>query len=316
MAQYDIFNGDADGIISLLQLRLAEPREAIRITGVKRDIALLSQVQHIQAGDRLTVLDISMRNNAQDLKRILQAGAYVLYMDHHTPGERVEHTRLEAVIDCRARMCTAILVDQRLQGAYRAWAVTAAFGDNLADLAHEYAQGYNLPLATLQKLGELVNYNAYGTCLSDLHFHPADLYAQMLPYACPIIFMKEKIDIYQLLEEGYLSDMEQAQAAKILSDKPAGQVLCLTDCAASRRISGLFGNQLAHQNPTRAHAILTAQKGGFLVSIRAPLIHRHGADQLAMSFATGGGRAAAAGINHLPENDVTDFIDAFHQQWS
>ena len=42
---YDVFNGDADGICALLQLRLAEPREAQLVTGVKRDINLLSRVE-------------------------------------------------------------------------------------------------------------------------------------------------------------------------------------------------------------------------------------------------------------------------------
>ena len=44
MADYDVFNGDADGICSLVQLRLAEPRESTLVTGVKRDINLLTQV--------------------------------------------------------------------------------------------------------------------------------------------------------------------------------------------------------------------------------------------------------------------------------
>jgi len=47
--------------------------------------------------------------------------------------------------------------------------------------------------------------------------------------------------------------------------------------------------------PDRAHAILTEQDGGFLVSIRAPISEREGADKLALQFDTGGGRAAAAG---------------------
>jgi len=59
---YDVFNGDADGIISLVQLRLSEPRDAKLITGRKRDIQLLERVS-AQVGDRVTVLDISMRSN-------------------------------------------------------------------------------------------------------------------------------------------------------------------------------------------------------------------------------------------------------------
>ncbi len=57
---YDIFNGDADGIIALLQLRLADPIDSQLITGVKRDIKLVEKVD-VQAGDELTVLDISSR---------------------------------------------------------------------------------------------------------------------------------------------------------------------------------------------------------------------------------------------------------------
>ena len=53
-AAYDIFNGDADGICALIQLRKAEPREATLVTGVKRDINLLARVQ-AEPGDRITV---------------------------------------------------------------------------------------------------------------------------------------------------------------------------------------------------------------------------------------------------------------------
>ena len=35
MAVYDVFNGDADGICALLQLRKVEPLDSHLITGVK-----------------------------------------------------------------------------------------------------------------------------------------------------------------------------------------------------------------------------------------------------------------------------------------
>ena len=44
MAYFDVFNGDADGICALLQLRQHTPRSATLVTGVKRDIGLLSRV--------------------------------------------------------------------------------------------------------------------------------------------------------------------------------------------------------------------------------------------------------------------------------
>ena len=82
--------------------------------------------------------------------------------------------------------------------------------------------------------------------------------------------------------------------------------------AWARRVSGVFANDLARLQPTRAHALLTrSPKGGFVVSVRAPLNHRTGADELCRQFETGGGRKAAAGINHLPEAAIPAFAQAF-----
>jgi len=307
---YDVFNGDADGIISLVQLRLSDPREAELVTGRKRDIKLLDRV-NAEAGDRVTVLDISMRSNLQDLQRILDGGATVLYFDHHNAGEGVDHPNLEAHINTAGEICTAVLVDQYFDGAHRAWAVAASYGDNFPAMAERLAHGYDLPLEALKTLGEMANYNGYGASEADLHFHPADLYREMAGFATPMTFLSEKPDVIAKLTQGYADDLRMAEGSKILDADDSGEIRVLPDAAASRRISGMFGNQLAQENPERAHAILTEQEGGFLVSIRAPISSRQGADDLAMQFETGGGRAAAAGINHLQTQDVDRFVKAF-----
>lgn len=41
---WDVFNGDADGICALLQLRLAKPQNSQLVTGIKRDFELLDRV--------------------------------------------------------------------------------------------------------------------------------------------------------------------------------------------------------------------------------------------------------------------------------
>ena len=310
MADYDIFNGDADGIISLVQLRRAEPRKAQLVTGRKRDINLLAKVR-AGRGDNLTVLDISMRSNQKDLTRILAAGANVFYVDHHNAGDMPDHENLAAIIDTSPEMCTAILVDTVLEGAYRAWAVCAAFGDNFPRLAREKAKGYDLPLGRLQRLGMLVNYNGYGADVTDLLYHPKDLYLELADFDTPMEFLQENTAVFQKLEAGFESDLSAAKAAQIMDEADGGLILALENNASSRRMSGVFGNQLAQDNPDRAHAILTRQSGGFLVSIRAPLAKRSGADILAMQFETGGGRSAAAGINHLPDAELDRFIKAF-----
>jgi hypothetical protein len=39
------------------------------------------------------------------------------------------------------------------------------------------------------------------------------------------------------------------------------------------------------------------------------------ADELCASFKTGGGRKAAAGINHLPLTELAEFIEKFSQTY-
>lgn len=309
---YDVFNGDADGILSLVQLRLAKPQEsAALITGRKRDIELLDRV-HTGKGDQVTVLDISMRSNAEHLRRILASDAHVFYVDHHNPGDIPDHPNLNAVIDTSAEMCTAMLIDEALDGDFRAWAVTAAFGDNFPALACRKAEGFDFPLEQLQELGILINYNGYGATVEDLHFHPANLYRHLVKYETPMDFLVEGQEIFDTLRDGYASDMAGAKDGKIISQTDHGLVIALPDAASSRRVSGVYGNDLAQTYPDRAHAILTHKDGGFVVSVRAPKSRREGADTLCLQFETGGGRSAAAGINHLPEADVGRFVDAFH----
>lgn len=315
MADYDVFNGDADGILSLVQLRLAEPRQATLVTGRKRDIDLLRHVKS-NVGDRVTVLDISMRNNGEDLRRVLKSGAEVFYADHHNPGDIPQHENLTALIDTSPEMCTAMLIDDHLDGAYRAWAVTAAFGDNFPALAKRKADGMDLPLERLARLGMLVNYNGYGGSVDDLLFHPKELYRHLRGFDTPMGFLAAKPEIFDALDAGYETDLANAKNASVIDRSDSGLVIGLEDKAGSRRISGVFGNQLAQKNPNRAHAILTAQEGGYLVSVRAPLKRRTGADTLCLQFETGGGRSAAAGINHLPEGDVDRFIATFRERFA
>lgn len=310
MPNFDVFNGDADGILSLVQLRLAEPRDAVLVTGRKRDIKLLSRVEPSK-DDKVTVLDISMKSNAEDLRRILDQGAEVFYLDHHNAGDIPDHPGLNAVIDTSPEICTAMLVDEALDGDYRAWAVAAAFGDNFPELAKKKAEGLGLPLEDLARLGLLVNYNGYGADLDDLHFNPEDLYRELVKYETPMAFLDAKTETYAALEAGYEEDLSVMSSGDVILETNSHYALVLPGIAASRRMSGVHGNALAQKFPKRAHAILTRQEGGYLVSIRAPLSQRSGADELALQFETGGGRSAAAGINHLSEADLERFIALF-----
>lgn len=310
---YDLFNGDADGICALLQLRKAEPREAQLITGVKRDINLLDKV-NAAAGDRITVLDVSMDKNKDALKAALEAGAEVFYVDHHKPGDIPGSDRLTALINEGPDVCTAALVNDHLDGAYLDWAVTGAFGDNLKDTARTLAQGLDISdegLASLEALGTYINYNGYGPAIEDLHYDPKDLYLKLYAAADPLDFVANSPD-FAKLSTGYAQDMDAAASLQPEFADGSTAVFILPNEAWARRVSGVYSNDLASDNPDRAHAVLTVKENGnYLVSVRAPMSNKHGAADLCMRFPTGGGRAGAAGINDLPAGSLDDFVAAF-----
>jgi hypothetical protein len=311
---FDVFNGDADGICALIQLRLDEPLESTLITGIKRDIQLLDKVS-VNAGDSLTVLDISLEKNNRHVIEFLHAGASIFYVDHHQPGNIPQHPNLTTLIDTDNAICTSLLVNRHLNGKFPLWAVTAAFGDNVNHSAEKLA--YSLSLAgvkveALKKLGIYINYNGYGSCVGDLHFAPDVLYGEMVCFQSPFDFISENHATFEKLENGYCQDMANAENLKPEYQSNAVAVFLLPDTTWARRVSGVFGNHLANLNPNKAHAVVSYKpEGGYLVSLRAPISQNTGADEFCSEFPTGGGRKSAAGINHLPEDQLSFFIDKF-----
>ncbi|MDQ7004936.1 MAG: DHH family phosphoesterase [Ghiorsea sp.] len=318
MKVIDVFNGDADGLCALHQLRLAVPVNSTLVTGVKRDINLLKRVD-AKAGDEIIVLDVSLDKNREGLLKALHAGAKVRYFDHHFAGDIPEHPNLETHINTDANICTSLLVNGYLKSAYLPWAVAAAFGDNLFDSARNAAEPLGLndeQLSQLEHLGTLLNYNGYGVTLDDLYFNPEVLYAEMKPFENPFDFIAQS-KAYQVLSQGYADDMQKAEVSEaiLLDDKYAA--FMMPDEAWSRRVSGVYGNALARTYEDRAHALITVmENGNYRVSVRAPMTNKTGADELCMGFPTGGGRKAAAGINDLPHDMLDDFIQAFKERYS
>jgi hypothetical protein len=320
MADYDVFNGDADGICSLTQLRLAEARSATLVTGVKRDIDLLNKIT-AKAGDRITVLDVSMEKNIDPLRGVLAAQATVFYVDHHDSGAIPVDSNLTAIINEAPDVCTALLINGHLKGRFAAWAIVGAFGDNLKASAQALAR--TLPLSAeqvvlLEELGIYMNYNGYGEKIEDLHFTPENLFRLVSRHADPLDFiLGDGRDDFAKLKAGYLADMAAAEATKPEFETDTAAVFVFPDEAWARRVSGVYSNDMVNQFPTRAHAVLTKKRNGnYLVSVRAPLANKTGAAELCKQFPTGGGRAAAAGINDLPHDQFAFFIETFSQFYS
>ncbi|MBQ0795546.1 DHH family phosphoesterase [Zhongshania sp.] len=316
MAVIDVFNGDADGLCALVQLRSANPQDSVLVTGVKRDINLLDKVT-AQAGDIVTVLDVSLDKNRDGLNAALQAGAEVTYVDHHFAGDIPEHANLTVNINPASDVCTSLLVNGMLKGQFAEWAIVGAFGDNLRNSAMAVAKTLELSdeeLQQLENLGIYLNYNGYGASIEDLHFPPAELYRRIAPFASPRQFMKEAAETFSQLEEGYNNDMRAAAQLPAVHADEVSAVFILPDERWARRVSGVYSNDLANDFPDRAHAVLTEKNNGnYLVSIRAPLNNKRGADEFCRQFPTGGGRAAAAGINDLPVTSLNTFVERFQE---
>ena len=278
---------------------------------MKRDIRLLERV-NADAGDELTVLDLSMKANAAALRRLLDGGAKVQWFDHHAPGDIPAHPALEAHVDTSSDVCTSLLVDRHIGGRHRLWAIVAAFGDNLVSAAVAAAQPLRLDhteLARLHELGECLNYNAYGETVDDLHYPPAELYRTISRYSDPRHFLFDE-PVFNVLRSAYAEDLYRAGEVPPYREDDGAALYVLPNAAWSRRVSGLFGNRLAQANPKRAHAVLVSKAGGYVVSVRAPIDRPRGAAELCERF-EGGGREGAGGIETLAESDLDGFAAAF-----
>lgn len=309
MAHYDCFNGDADGLCALHQLRLAQPCAATRVTGVKRAIALVQRVP-AEAGDTVTVLDVSLAANREAVAALLARGVRVEYFDHHHPGEPLVHPGLTLHLDTGAAVCTSVLVDRHLAGAHRPWAVVGAYGDNLAATAAALAPELDAAgHAVLRELGEAINYNAYGETEADLLVPPAQLYEALRTHADPFSFAADPLA--RRLADHQRQDLALAHAVPV-ERLHAGAALCFLPAAPwARRVQGVWANALARGAPQRAHAVVCDRgDGSVIVSVRAPLARPAGTDALCRAFG-GGGRAGAGGVDRLPCEQVEAFLRAF-----
>ncbi len=310
---YDLFNGDADGLCALHQLRMHEPRESILVTGVKRDIELLRRLPRGLALD-VSVLDVCFDRNVDEVRELLGHGGRVAYFDHHAASTLFEHPRLQACIDRAADVCTALLVDRHVGGRYRDWAIVGAFGDNLLPVARRLAgeRGHGeQQTARLEHLGMLLNYNAYGESIEDLHMHPQALYHALHGFESPFDFIARS-DAYALLDDGYAQDQHRLASIEPVAQDARGEVFVLGSEPWMRRLSGSLANRRAAMGRGRSVAVLTQRTGGgYLVSVRTPEACAAGADELCRRYPGGNGRRAAAGIDCLPEAALEGFMADF-----
>jgi len=159
----------------------------------------------------------------------------------------------------------------------------------------------------LKKIGELLNYNAYGSTIDDLHFHPADILERMKPYADPLLFMQSE-NVINDLEAGHQADFRIIKEVEWITPN----IVCLPDEQWARRVIGDFAYQLVREEPDKDFAVLLTMGENYQISIRTSTKNNKNAGEFCLQFPTGGGRSAAAGINVLPATLLNDFIDRFN----
>ena len=292
-------------------MRMETPQtSAVLITGVKRDITLLSHVAD-RKDSSISVFDISLDSNRQYLDTLLSNNNSVEYFDHHFAGAIPDSPLLQYEINVSPEICTSLIVNNILNGSNYRWAICGAFGDNLHRRAEQLANNYSLTekqTLQLREIGELFNYNGYGSTLSDLHFHPEELYRSVHNYENPFDFITST-PIMETLREGFNSDLGEALNQKEYPVNGKNAVYFFPNAAWARRIQGVFSNLKAREEPDIAHALIVENDDASLrISLRAPLADKRDADNICKLFPTGGGRAAAAGINCLPPAMLDDFL--------
>lgn len=272
------FNGDADGICSMIQWGLVHGIEGMRVTGVKRDIELLERV-HPMPGDEIVVMDISLARNHARATELCENGFKITWFDHHLAGDPI--SGMEANIDASSNVCTAKIVESYLQ-LESDWAQVALHGDGLSE--HSSKPEY-------KELGELLNYNGYGADLSDLHFHPEELLMHCLESKTPKHFMSTPA--FMKLQRGFAEDMSNAESIENVDG-----IYLLPNEAWARRVVGV----MAHRINAQGHGphVIAIDKGDTLqVSMRG----ESGIGELCATFG-GGGRATAGGIDALPKGEI------------
>ena len=318
MTNYDVFNGDTDGIFAWHQLRLTHPRAAEIVTGVKRDVNLASKV-NAEDGDLVTIMDVSHAKNRKDVQRILDSGAIIEYFDHHDPKELIEHPNITYNINTEPNISTGLIVNSHVNGQNRLWSIATAFGDNHLDLAMNMAKSESLSdeqVLILKQIGLVVNYNSYGQTIEDLFYSPEEIAEAARACGSDIFKFLEQGDIFSTLLENFNADMSSAVCQEPFSISENGVIYTLPNEAWTHRIMGSFSNHLVSTNKNLACAIAVLNSDGtYRISVRSSINNPHGAGNLCGNFG-GGGREKAGGINNLPASDMNTFKEEFDKVFS
>jgi len=315
MTNYDVFNGDTDGIFAWHQLRLTHPRDAVIVTGVKRDVGLVGKVG-ANEGDLVTVMDVSYSKNRKDVQRLLDSGAIIEYFDHHNHGELINHPNITHYLNTEPNISTGMIVNSHVDGKNSLWSIATAFGDNHMELAMNMAKSEGLndeKILLLKQIGLTVNYNSYGQTVEDLFYSPEEIAEAVKACGTDIFKFPEQGDIFSTLLDNFNADMSSAICQEPYAIMNNGAIYTLPNEAWTHRIMGSFSNHLVTTNKDLACAIAVLNSDGtYRISVRSSINKPYWAGDLCKEFG-GGGREKAGGINNLEASELERFKEEFER---
>jgi LemA protein len=151
----------------------------------------------------------------------------------------------------------------------------------------------------LQRLGEVISYNAEVAHCRHLYLEPANLYAQLARYPDPLEFLRRESLAHEL-DALRQSDLRRALALPAYWNDGHASVFVLPPADWASRIASTFHTRLGELQPHRAHAVLTPSDDGCL---RAMVQARTLPGSLASP--------KRWLIEHLPSHELDHFVSAF-----
>ena len=297
----DVCAGDADALCAVLQWRLHEPKAAQMVSGPLCATASLGRFQ-LLPGDDVLVCNVPFNSQPAPGMSGPIGNARVQYLDcrGQAPGDSSPYSKAGHSTD--AKVCTSLLVNHLLQGKFGGWALVGAYGSQVQQgvNAHALQLGFSAGARKrLQRLGEVITYNAEVIHPRYLYAEPATLYARLLRYDDPLEFLQSE-SLADELDELRQSDLQTGLAWKPYWRDAHASVYVLPDEAWAARVARYLKSRLAILDPERAIAVLSpAGTGSYRAAVQPGLMVRNAVTPKKWL------------IEHLPMNEVDNFVGAF-----
>jgi hypothetical protein len=253
-------------------------------------------------GDELLVCNVPVRVSPLPDRHAEMRKVRVQYLDcrGQSSGSVTPHSTQG--LSFVPTVCASLLVNHLLAGEFSGWALVGAYGSQVECGVAAQTVGLRYSASErigLQRLGEVISYNAEVAHPRHIYLEPAHLYAQLARYQDPLDFLQAN-SLADDLDGVRRSDLQKALAWQPYWKDAHASVYVLPDEGWASRAAKQLKSRLAALDPDRAVAVLSpAGKGNFRVVVQQGLkVHNVFAPRKWL-------------IERLPQNEVDNFVGAF-----